>query len=757
MYYLEKTEYQEKNQLIEESLYVQGNGYLGLRGCFEEKYPHGNTIRGTYINGLYERVPMNHAEFAHGFPEEHDRQPRIMDFQTCEVFLDGERAQLIQGKTSQYSRRLNFENGESIRSYCYHTDNGKKALLTFKRVVSLECPSLAVLVTEVNYDGAIELISVIDGDIENYSDHKDPRTARGQTKLLEYEKGEIEEDTCVMTLKTTQSHIKVTALINHVINHHSVNVSHENRSKQLITRVNGKGNIRLEKWCFVSDSLRQAEPEKYLRKLSKEFTFETYESLTKRQAHQLGMFWKRTQISIEGDDTAAFATRFMQFQLLQNVGVDAYSNVSAKGLSGEGYEGHYFWDTEIYIFPVILLTDPKRAKKLLEYRYKRLPESREEARKLGHLKGAKYAWRTISGIESSGYFPAGTAQYHINADIAYAFIQYYQATNDLAFMAKKGLEVLIETGRVFMDMGHYHDGHFHIYDVTGPDEYTAIVNDNYYTNVMVAHHFKWLNIIYQRLLHSPYKDIVKDKCMHIFLEDDEIEQMKKASERMYYPMDKDKSFYAQDDSFLSKPVWPFENEDYMKRPLLLNYHPLAIYRHQVLKQADSLLAHMLLEEEVTESQMKKGYEYYEKVTTHDSSLSSCIYGIMAARLGDIEKAYDYLHESWVMDLKDTHRNTKDGLHMANISGSLLGVIYGFAGVRIIEEKLYIRPQKPSKWDAYSFYIYFKGRHIKIEVADKCRITCLSGKPLSIYINDACYELKKEIEYDYQSRQTLTHL
>ncbi|MDD3705431.1 MAG: glycosyl hydrolase family 65 protein [Clostridiaceae bacterium] len=520
---------------------------------------------------------------------------------------------------------------------------------------------------------------------------------------------------------------------------------------KVITYFEGKNSLVLDKVCTFTDQLRYSNALASALSLADAVKGISFETFVDCQIEQLDSYWMHSDIIIEGNSKHQAAIRFMLYHLVQSIGTDGFSSVSAKGLSGEGYEGHYFWDTEIYILPLLQLTQPEMARRLLEYRCHILPYAKDRAHELGHLRGAAYPWRTISGIECSGYFPAGTAQYHINADISYVFIQDFLINEDYKFLLEMGVEVLYETARIWLEIGNYSKGAFMINSVTGPDEYTAIVNNNYYTNAMAKYHLNWAEIIYRKLsAHEDQKVVEKHKaiCEKIGLYESEISEMRKASDAMYLPYDENMKLNPQDDAFLQKPIWPFENSRY---PLLLHYHPLTIYRHQVLKQADTVLAHLLLEEYVTEEVLTNSYNYYEALTTHDSSLSACVHGIMAARIGDIEKAYRYFEESVNLDIEDTHGNTKDGLHMANIAGTALSVINGFGGLRVHEKGIVFRPSCPKEWSRFSFKVKYRGREIHVSVSDEVEITLIKGAPLSISLWDTEYLLKDSLKLSCAER------
>ena len=442
-----------------------------------------------------------------------------------------------------------------------------------------------------------------------------------------------------------------------------------------------------------------------------------FKKIKNRQLKSMDNFWKHSDIEIEGDNQLQLGLRFNLFHLNQAAGRDGLTNIAAKGLTGDGYEGHYFWDTEMYMLPLFVYTQPEVAKALLSYRHSILPKARVRAKELGVNKGILFPWRTINGEECSAYYPAGTAQVHINADIAYGVKLYFEATNDVEFMCEKGLEILIETARFWMEFGDFieeKDNKFCINGVTGPDEYTAIVNNNFYTNLMAKH-----NLLFAVKGVEELKD--REEVVNLFnkigFDLSEVDMWKKASENMYLPYDDEKKLTMQDDTFFSKKVWDFENTPKENYPLLLHYHPLTIYRYQVNKQADTVLGQLMFSNEFSLEQKKRDFDYYEKITTHDSSLSRSIFGMMASEIGEKEKAYNYFMDTALMDLIDMQQNTKDGIHAANMGGTWMSIVYGFAGMKVNDGKLNINPRLPEKWSKVSFKITFKNKLIKITITE----------------------------------------
>jgi alpha,alpha-trehalose phosphorylase len=423
-------------------------------------------------------------------------------------------------------------------------------------------------------------------------------------------------------------------------------------------------------------------------------------------------------LKVYGNDDINHAVHYNLYQLSMSGAYDTYHQIPAKGLSGEGYEGHYFWDTETYMFPYFLLTDIEKAKDILLFRYHTLDNAKQEAKKLGHLVGAKYPWRTINGDEVSSYYPAGTAQYHINAIIAYSFINYYQVTNDIDFMIKYGLEVLYETALIYLQIGTFVNDSFHITNVTGPDEYSALVDNNYYTNKMAQYHINFLLEFVQEYRSS----------ININLDDKALKLLKQASEKMVIPYDDSEGIHLQDESFMTRKDVDVEQ---LKRPLLLHYHPLTIYRMKAIKQADVALGYVLLDDEDT-AIMKRSVSYYERYTTHDSSLSKCMYSIIHARLKSFKLAEQYFNEQWSIDLDNALGNTQYGLHVANLGGTYLTIVFGFLGARIHCGILEINPIVPSDWDGYQVSLMYRSQLIVITVKDSITVNVQKPCEISLY-------------------------
>jgi alpha,alpha-trehalose phosphorylase len=479
-----------------------------------------------------------------------------------------------------------------------------------------------------------------------------------------------------------------------------------------------------------------------------------FQRLLAAQEQYMDDFWRRSDVRIKDirEDRIKRSTveiqqaiRFNLFHILQASARAESTGVPAKGLTGQAYEGHYFWDTEIYLLPFLIYTSPRIARNLLAFRYKMLPQARARAKELGH-RGAMFPWRTISGEEASAYYAAGTAQYHINADIMYALRKYVQAAGDEAFLRDFGAEMLVETARLWLDLGFYSaakGGKFCINGVTGPDEYNAVVNNNAYTNLMARENLRYATRVVQSL-EATEPDAYNALAHKTTLEPSEVSAWNRAAENMYVPYDEKLGIIPQDDGFLDKEPWDFRNTpDHY--PLLLFYHPLNIYRKQVIKQADVVLAMFLLGDAFSLEAKKRNFDFYDPMTTGDSSLSSSVEAIIAAQVGEIDKAIRYGMAALLMDLADVGGNVKDGCHIASMGGTWMMLTYGLAGMRDHDGTLSFWPRRAPEDNAIlRFPVTYRGQLLEIEISqDKVQYTLREGERLVIRHETEEVELTRE--------------
>jgi len=503
----------------------------------------------------------------------------------------------------------------------------------------------------------------------------------------------------------------------------------EERGVEGITRIY---QLRPGEKLNLERSLIYADAPALLERLA-EMSFEHLEA---RQRRLLNSFWEDADVQLEGPASLQQGIRFALFQLSQSLGCEPTTSIAAKGLSSAGYEGHIFWDAEIYILPALLYNQPERARQILKFRINTLAEARERARSLKH-RGALFPWRTLDGREASAYFPAGTAQYHINADIAYAFQRYLEATQDEALLWEEGgAELILETARFWLSLGGFTRQGFSIPRVTGPDEYSAIVDNNLYTNLMAQAHLRWAAELLEQ---------IQREGQPIPYEPQELVAFKEAAEAIYLPFDREMGLHAQDQGFLDRPEWPFaipiQGED-----LLLKFHPLDLYRYQVLKQADLVLALLLQPQAFSATERLRALHYYRDRTSHDSSLSRCIHGVVALACGELEPAEAQLSQVLRVDLDDLYGNADNGLHMAALGGAWMLLIQGFAGMRSQGGRLSFEPRLPQQLSELAFKLRWRGRQLQISLKQGFAYYRLrEGEPLEIQHFGHSYHLETELQ------------
>jgi alpha,alpha-trehalose phosphorylase len=724
---IRETSFDTDSHFLDETLFALGNGYIGLRGTGEEGYngPAGTSLDGTYLNGFYESEPIQYPEAAYGLAKVNQFMLNVPNAKGIELWLEDERFDLLTGSVQTYERVLDFRTGVLTRAVEWTSPQGRSVKVNSRRLVCFENKHLFAIeveVTPLNFAGRMRLVSALDGAVKNQEAGDDPRVGSAVSgQSLHMAGHEQNVGFAALVQRTHNSGFMLVSATDAELTGAAATITiaqAEQRLTQTYELDAQAGQaVTLTKYGSYFSSRDYAEQELMWR--SKDTLASAraagFDDLRLAQEQYLADFWQQADVQIAGDDALQQGIHFNQFHLLQSVGRDGKTNISAKGVTGEGYEGHYFWDTEIYIFPFFLYSKPEIARKLLEYRYAGLPKARERARQMSHATGALYPWRTIAGDECSAYFPAGTAQYHINADIAYSIKLYMEATGDQEYLVKHGAEIVMETARIWMGIGSCdREGRFCINQVTGPDEYTALVNNNYYTNAMARMHLDFAASIAEQLQSSQPAEFARIAAASS-LDANEPAAWRRAASLMNLPYDQALQIHAQDDSFLSKKVWDFANTPKENYPLLLNYHPMVIYRHQVCKQADVVLALLLLSDQFTLEDKRRDFDYYEAVTTHDSSLSSCIFSIIAAEVGYQDKAYDYFMETARLDLDDTHGNTHYGVHTAAMAGTWMGVAYGFAGMRVVGGELHFAPSLPKQWQHYTFKIHFKGALLEVHV------------------------------------------
>jgi len=719
-----------------ETMLALGNGYLGMRGCPEEGGP--NTENSTLINGFYETSPIVYPEDAYGFAKTGQTIVGVTDSKTIKLFVDDEPFWLPNANLLRYDRRLNMKSGTLDREILWETPAGKQVLITSRRLVSFANRHVAAIsyrVTLLNAAASLVISSEMAAPEPGANaDPNDPRQTRiFAGRVLHHRTSYAKDRRIVLCHATEKSRLTLTCATDHMLETscpYAHKVSYTEDFGQVAFTIEARPDcpINLTKFMIYHTSPTASAEELCGRA---EWTMDRvatqgFQQLLSSQEQYMHDFWRRSDVRVRDireertkRSTVEIqqAVRFNLFHILQASARAEDTGVPAKGLTGQAYEGHYFWDTETYLLPFLIYTSPRIAKNLLTFRYKMLPQARARARQLGH-RGAMFPWRTISGEEASPYYAAGTAQYHINADIMYALRKYVQATGDEAFLQDCGAEMLVETARLWLSLGFYSDakgGKFCVNSVTGPDEYNTVVNNNAYTNLMARENLRYAAQTVEAL-RATDPDAYSTLVHKTALEPSEVEAWIRAADSMYVPYDEKLKIIPQDDSFLDREPWDFKNTPHDHYPLLLFYHPLNIYRKQVIKQADVVLAMFLLGDAFSAEEKKRNFEFYDPLTTGDSSLSSCVEAIIATQVGDIGKAIRYGVAALLMDLADVGGNVKDGCHIASMGGTWMMLTYGLGGMRDDDGMLSFWPRRAPEDNAIlRFPVTYRGQMLEVEI------------------------------------------
>ena len=721
-----------------ESVFALGNGFIGMRGNLEEGTAAGaETIQGSFLNGVFDSEPIVYGEKAYGYAKNHETICNVMDAKGLTLIADGERLDLGVSDVRGHSRTLDMREGTLRRRFEWHLKSGAVLDVSFARLVSLTRNTLAAAELRLRCASgacALRIESRVAPAVIAEGDPNDPRNAAGKDRSLALGRRTAEGGLLAMEQRTKRSGFNICCAVEHRGLEGCASLGADRAEWSAEKALAAGDELYLEKSVCYMAARFDENPGLWEETIAACRTAPAFETLLLEQKEALDRFWDGVGLSIEGDDALLQGLRFNLFHVFQSAGRDGRRNIAAKGLTGEGYEGHTFWDTEAYILPLFVYTDPALARRLLEYRYAILPKARERARELGHKKGALYAWRTIDGEECSAYFPAGTAQYHIDGDIAHAVCEYFDATQDMDFRAECGAEILVETARLFYDLGFFSaskGGRFVLNCVTGPDEYNVMVNNNVYTNCVAEENLRSAGAAMALLREERPADYAR-LCESLGFSPEEAEAWREAAERMYYPEARD-GIYPQDDAFLDRKPWPLDSIPKEKHPLLIHYHGLTIYRHMVCKQADLILAMTQYGERWTMEEKKKNFAFYDSVTTHDSSLSMAVFSILANEIGAVQTGYDYFMSSARLDLDDMHHNTKDGLHMANMAGTWTGLVRGFGGMRCGKNALSFAPVCPPQWQGYSFRVGYRGRIFQVSMgAGGPQYRLLRGEPITVF-------------------------
>src|SRR5579859_3134291 len=715
-----------------ESIFALSNGHIGLRANLDEGEPYG--LPGTYLNSFYELRPLPYAEGGYAYPESGQTSINVTNGKLIRLLVDDEPLDVRYGKLQEHVRELDLRNGVLRRSILWTSPAGRTIRVSSVRLVSFTQRAIAAICYEVEPLDAPARVVVQSELVANEAlpdQGKDPRVGAALANALESEEHQAYTTAGLLVHHTRVSGLRIGAAMDHQIEGPPGMVV-ESESSPDVARVSVTGRLkpgeklRIVKFIAYGWSSQRSRPAIHdqVRAALSAARLTGWEGLLTEQRNYLDYFWSCANIELEGDPEIQQAVRFALFHVLQAGARVEGRPIPAKGLTGSGYDGHAFWDTEIFVLPVLTLTLPYTAADALRWRHLILDKAKDHAKELG-LRGAAFPWRTIRGAESSGYWPAGTAAFHINADIAYAVAYYLQATDDMAFEEEVGLELLVETARLWRSIGFLNAAtdRFRIDGVTGPDEYSALVDNNVYTNLMAQHNLRWAAEAAQR---HP------EKANALGVDTDEIASWREAAEKMFIPYDERLRVTPQDESFTEHEVWDFAHTGPDEYPLLLHCTYFDLYRKQVIKQADLVLAMHLRGDAFTLEQKARNFAYYEPLTVRDSSLSASTQAVLAAEVGQLDLAYDYLGEAALIDLHDLHHNVREGLHIASLAGAWSALVAGFGGMRVQHGSLSFAPRLPVALGRLTFHLMYRGSKLRVEVrATEAMYRLLDGPPLKV--------------------------
>ena len=728
-----------------ETIFSVANGYLGIRGFFEESFDGEKQVadRTTMINGVYEYFPYIHVCYRPGFPKRcHAIVPQSNAFDIT-LWLDDERVDVSnKGQVSAYSRTLDFQDGTVTRTFVYRTKTGKQAKFTFVRFASQDDKHLAMdkLVIEAMDDCQVVVQTRL---LAPQGCAQTPDNLYRETAVFDFLSAEKEDGVQSVTYKTRTAPFEIAVSAKDVFDRDEQPLTETDDlsvSDTYTFSLNGGetvNGVRYVAYATMRDFVA-FQKETCGKVKAAENGFE--KELEKSKAH-LDEFWKYADVQVD-DMLIQQGLRFSAFQIYQSTGRDGITNISANGLSGTVYSGHTFWDTEVFIMPMYMYSHPEMAKPLIMYRYNILDKARERARQMDD-QGALYSWNSINGEECGTLFEAVTAQYHINNDIFYSIFRYYEATQDEEFLVNTCAEILFEISKCMAHRGSFvptRGGKFCINVICGPDEYNPIVDNNMYTNVLTQKQLHF-TLKVADLLREKYPEKYAELCEKCKVDGEELALWKKAADNMYIPYSKELDMYMQDDNFIYKDPIDIESIPKEKLPLLSHLHPLNLWRCQLCKQADIVLLTFICSDYFTHEQRKKIFEYYEPKTIHDSSLSASIHSIVACDVGDKKEAYGYLMQSARMDLDNVNGNTYNGLHAACMGAAWMMMVNGYAGLRVFDGKLHFRPFIHEGWNSYSFTFLFRGTRLKVTVGvEETQYEILEGQPIAIQHFDREYSV-----------------
>lgn len=723
------TGWEDRGQAHRESVFSLSNGHIGWRGTLDEGDP--SAAAGSYLNGVFEEHPMPYAEDGYGYPEHGQTVMHVPDGKVIRLLVDDEPFDIRTGELAEHRQLLDVRTGILHRTATWTSPAGRTVIIASQRMVSFTHRSIAAVRYEVTAaDAAVDvtLLSEIVADEPLPEVHSDPRVMDALRDPFEPVAHHGGGGRATLVQRTRRSRIAVAVAADHRVSSSQgaapephTDISADLARTSVRARLDPGASIVLVKcvgheWSpDLDDVALQDRAEAAVETAMKL----GWDELVDEQRQYLDEFWTRADVTVDGDERLQQSARFSLFQVLQSAARAEVRSIPGKGLTGVGYEGHTFWDAETFVLPVLTYTAPSAARDALAWRHSTLDHARDRAEQL-HLEGATFPWRTIDGQECSGYWPAGTVAFHINADIAAAVVRYVQATGDVDFEREKGVEILVETARLWCTLGRWDDeGAFHIDGVTGPDEYSAMVDDNFFTNLMAQRNLRAAADACRRH---------RDQASALDVSSEEIARWTTTADAMAFPYDAARGIPEQSAGFNEKERWDFEGTPDDQYPLQKHFPYFDLYRKQVVKQADLVLALQAAPDAFTPDETARAFAYYDGLTVRDSSLSASVQATVAARVGQLDLAMDYLAEAATIDLDDLQEDVDEGLHVAAHAGVWNALVCGFGGMRDDGGILRFAPRSAAPMTAFSFGMLVRGHTLRIEVQHDAVTYRLEGGP-----------------------------
>jgi len=726
-----ETELHLDNLSQTESIFALSNGHIGLRGNLDEGEPVG--LPGTYLAGFYEQRPLPYAEAGFGYPEAGQTVVNVTDGKIIRLLVGDEPFDVRYGELRSHERVLDLRAGVLRRVAEWVAPSGRAVRISSTRLVSLSQRAVAAISYEVEpLDGPTPVVlqSELVTNAPLPATERDPRGAAALVAPLQSREFDERGGRAILVHSTRESALTVAAAMDHVIDGPDNTAwtveAFEDLGRLMVTADCAPGKpLALVKYLAYGWSAERSVPavRDQVGAALSEAAHTGWDGLLAQQRAYLDDFWEHSDVELDGDPEIQQAVRFALFHVLQAGARAERRAIAAKGLTGPGYDGHAFWDTESFVLPVLIYTAPHAARDALRWRHETMGLAAQRATQLG-LTGSAFPWRTIRGEECSSYWPAGTAAFHVNAGIAAAVVRYQAAADDERFEQDVGIELLVGTARLWRSLGH-HDaaGRFRIDGVTGPDEYSAIADNNIYTNLMAELNLRSAVDAVQR---HP------QRAAELGVDEEESSGWRDAAQAMTIPYDSALRVHQQAEGFTRHAVWDFAGTAAERYPLLLHFPYFDLYRKQVVKQADLVLALHVRGDAFTDEEKARNFAYYERLTVRDSSLSAATQAVVAAEVGQLELAYDYLTEAALIDLDDLEHNTHDGLHIASLAGTWSGAVAGLGGMRDHGGKLTFAPRLPRAITRLAFRLCFRGCALLVAVEhDQATYTLLKGSQLEV--------------------------